>query len=57
MADWIVGETAGTVSTVRVKYKRSRAWEQWALVTSDRHIDVRSLPGESARTTERCAAV
>ena len=39
MADWIVGETAGTVSTIRVKYKRSRAWEQWALVTSDRHID------------------
>lgn len=39
MTKWSVGETAGTVATIRVKYERNKAWEQWGLISADRHID------------------
>lgn len=37
--NWTVEETASVVSTLRIGYQRSSSWEQWVLVSADRHID------------------
>ena len=36
---WTVEQTSPTVTTIRIPVNRNREWEQWALITSDRHID------------------
>ena len=36
---WTVEETGPTVQTIRVAMDRNREWEQWALLTADRHLD------------------
>lgn len=36
---WSVEETSPTVQTIRVALDRNREWEQWALLTADRHLD------------------
>lgn len=36
---WAVEETGPTVQTIRIKLDRNKSWEQWALLTADRHLD------------------
>lgn len=36
---WKVEKTGPTVTTIRIPVSRNARWEQWALATSDRHID------------------
>lgn len=37
--NWTIEETDKTVSTVRIKAQHNNAWEQWFLLSSDRHFD------------------
>lgn len=36
---WEVEETGPTVTTIRIQCDVNQSWEQWALITSDRHLD------------------
>lgn len=36
---WRVEESGPTVTTIRCSMDRNRSWEQWMLITSDRHLD------------------
>lgn len=38
-ARWTVEQTGPTVATIRIPVHRNKEWEQWALLTSDRHLD------------------
>jgi hypothetical protein len=37
--NWSVEETGSTVQTIRIAMDRNKNWEQWMLVTADRHLD------------------
>lgn len=36
---WVVEQTKPTVTTIRIPIKRNADWEQWALISADRHVD------------------
>ena len=36
---WSIHQTGPTVLTLKIPVTRNAGWEQWALLTSDRHID------------------
>lgn len=37
--NWSVEETAPCVATIRIQAERGKGWEQWGLLSSDRHLD------------------
>ncbi len=37
--NWTVEETGPCVATIRIDAQRKASWEQWGLLTSDRHVD------------------
>lgn len=37
--NWAIESTGPLVSTLRIGYQRAFSWEQWVLVSADRHID------------------
>jgi hypothetical protein len=38
---WTIEQTSPAVTTLRIHGKKNREWEQWVLLTSDRHFDSR----------------
>jgi hypothetical protein len=59
---WTIEQTGPAVATLRVQAKRSKDWEQWLLLTADRHFDSRKSRVDLqkkhlAQAAERGAAV